>query len=142
MRASHQRDVLDALRHDVGGEVALADDEAAVLAHPAVGRDEAEFAGRGHGGSGLDVLPAHALGGERDGLDDLRIAGAAADVAGDRLDDLLARRRRILRQQRVRGEDHRRRAIAALHAVGLAERVLQGDSSPGPGDSPSMVVMA
>ena len=28
-------------------------------------------------------------------------------------------------KQRVRGEDHRRRAIAALHAVGLAERVLQ-----------------
>ena len=43
IRARHQRDVLDALRHDIGGEIALADDEAAILAHPAVGRDEAEF---------------------------------------------------------------------------------------------------
>ena len=34
---------------DVGDEVALADDEAAVLAHAAVGRDEAELARRGHG---------------------------------------------------------------------------------------------
>ena len=72
------------------------------------------------------VQAAHALGGQCNGLDDLGVAGAAADVAGDGLDDLRARRRGIAGQQRMRGEDHRRRAIAALHAVGLAERVLNG----------------
>ena len=127
IRACHQRDMLDARRHDIGGEIALADDEAAVLAHAAVGRDEAEFARRAHGVPALRLVQAaHALGGERDRLDDLRIAGAAADVAGDRLDDLLARRRGFFDEQRVRGEDHRRRAIAALHAVGFAERILHG----------------
>ena len=44
-------------------------------------------------------------------------------------------------EQRVRGEDHCRRAVAALHPVRLAEGVLHGDNSPGPGVEPSMVVM-
>ena len=52
MRAVHQRDMLDAHRHDIGSEVALADDEAAILAHAAVGRDEAEFSGRAHDAPG------------------------------------------------------------------------------------------
>ena len=76
---------------------------------------------------------AHALGGERDRLDDLRIAGAAADVGGNGFDDVLARRRGIVGQQRMGGEDHRRRAIAALHAVGLAECVLNGRELARPG---------
>ena len=33
---------------DIGDEIALAGDEAAVLAHAAVGRDEAEFFERAH----------------------------------------------------------------------------------------------
>ena len=119
------RDVLGVGQGDVGNELALADDKAAVLAHAAVGRDITDgaatrsFALR-HGPVGA----AHALGGERDGFDDLRVAGAAADIAGDRVDDLLARRLRIVGEQRMRGEDHGRRAIAALHAVRFAERVL------------------
>ncbi len=79
------------------------------------------------------VAAAHALGGERDRLDDLGVAGAAADVAGDRLDDLGARRSGIAREQRVRGQDHRRRAVAALHAVRLAERILHGRELARPG---------
>ena len=86
--------MLHALGHDVGDEMALAGDEAPVLAHAAVGGDEAEAPGALMPRSGRPVVAAHALGGERDRLDDLRIAGAAADVGRDRLDDILARRRR------------------------------------------------
>ena len=95
MRAGDERHVPRARQRDVGGETALADHEAAVLAHPAVGRDEAESAHRAQAARRL-VEAAHALGGERDRLDDLRVAGAAADVAGDGLDDLVARRRGLL----------------------------------------------
>ena len=119
-------------RHgDIGREPALADHEAAILAHPAVGRDETERRGGRTHSCALMAGPrlveaAHAVGRERDRLDDLRVAGAAADVAGDGVDDLGARGRRVVGQQRMGGEDHRRRAVPALHAVGLAERVLDG----------------
>src|SRR5713226_927736 len=42
MRTGDERDVARAGQRDVGGEAALAGDEAAVLAHAAVGRDVAE----------------------------------------------------------------------------------------------------
>ena len=45
MRAGDQRDVQHARQRDIGDEVALAGDEAAILAHAAVGRDEAEACG-------------------------------------------------------------------------------------------------
>ena len=61
---------------------------------------------------------------ELDGFDDLPVAGAAADIAGDRLDDLLAARRVGMLQQCMRGQDHARRAVTALQTVGLAERIL------------------
>ena len=49
MRARHHRDMLGVRQRHVGGEAALADDEPAVLAHAAVGRDETEFGiGGGH----------------------------------------------------------------------------------------------
>ena len=48
MRAGHQRHVARARHGDVGGEAALAHDEAAILAHAAVGRYEPER-GRAHG---------------------------------------------------------------------------------------------
>jgi hypothetical protein len=78
------------------------------------------------------VEAAHALGGKRNGFDDLRIAGAAADVAGDRLDNFLARRGGISDQQRMRGEDHGRGTVAALHAMRFAEGILQGRKLPWP----------
>ena len=42
VRARHQRHVARARHGDVGGEAALADDEAPILAHAAVGRYEPE----------------------------------------------------------------------------------------------------
>ena len=142
MRRGHQRHVLRARQRDIGGEAALADHKAAVLAHPAIRRHVAKFFRGAHGAGAGRFCPRMRSAASAIGLDDLRIAGAAADVGGNGLDDVVAGRRGIAREQRVRGEDHCRRAIAALHAVGLTERILQRRSSPGPGASPSMVVMA
>ena len=50
------------------------------------------------------------------GGDDARVGAAAADVAVHAADDLVARRLGVLGQQRDRGHDHARRAVAALHA--------------------------
>src|SRR5205814_8218376 len=56
----------------------------------------------------------------------LRVAGAPAQVAGERLADVLARRRRPLRQQRLRRQEHARRAIAALRGAELGKGLLEG----------------
>src|SRR4051812_5339516 len=59
--------------------------------------------------------PRRAAGGRgEDGVDDRLVAGAAADVAGDAVDDLLPRRLRIVVEQRLGGHQHPRGAIAAL----------------------------
>src|SRR5436190_23664029 len=59
-----------------------------------------------------------------DGLDDVDVARAAAEVALERLADLLLARRRILLEQRDRRHHHPRRAVAALEAVLRVERLL------------------
>src|SRR5215216_1229625 len=66
------------------------------------------------------------LGGPADRLDDVRVARAAADLARDRLADLVVARVRIGVQQRAGGHDHARRAEAALEAVLLHEALLRG----------------
>src|SRR5262245_27644945 len=58
-------------------------------------------------------------------MDDRLVTGAAADVAGDRLDHVGARRRRIAIEQRLRGHQHARRAEAALRGEIVHERGLQ-----------------
>src|SRR5882762_10608626 len=67
----------------------------------------------------------HALGGELHRLDDLLIAGAAAQVSADRIADLLFGRIRIRVQQSLGSDQHPWSAVAALQAVRLAEAVLQ-----------------
>src|SRR5256884_1246058 len=76
-------------------------------------------------GHGLGALAAHASRRQFDRLVDLDVAGAAAQVAGQRLLDLIARRSRVAREQCLRGEEKRRRAIAALRRAQLGEGVLQ-----------------
>ena len=49
--------------------------------------------------------------------DDRLIAGAAAQIAGDRLADLLVVGRRIALEQLVQSQHHARRAEAALQGV-------------------------
>ena len=59
-------------------------------------------------------------------LDDLVVAGAAAEVAGDAPADLFFGRVGVLLEQVLGAHDHARRAIAALQAVLLPEALLQG----------------
>src|SRR5260370_778450 len=72
------------------------------------------------------VLAAHACRRQLDGFVDLDIAGAAAKVAGQGLLDLVARRARARREQRLGGEQERRRAITALCRTQLGECFLEG----------------
>src|SRR5690242_19788623 len=61
----------------------------------------------------------------RDGVEDLRVAGAAAQVAGQRRAELLATRGRVAIQVPLRGQQHPRRAEPALRARVLEEAPLQ-----------------
>src|SRR6185295_4633112 len=60
-----------------------------------------------------------------DRIDDRLIAGAAAVVPRNMLADCVATGHAALGEQVLRGEQHRRRAEAALQRVALAEGVLQ-----------------
>src|ERR1700740_66519 len=59
-------------------------------------------------------------------LDDVHVAGAAAEVARDRLPDLRLAGMGVRLQQRITGHQHARRAVAALQAVLLPEAFLDG----------------
>src|SRR5579884_564549 len=59
-------------------------------------------------------------------LDDVHVAGAATEVAGDAEPDLRLGRVGVLVQQRLGGHDHPGRAEAALQPVLLPEALLQG----------------
>src|SRR5579859_89757 len=60
------------------------------------------------------------------GLDDIDVAGAAAQIARDTAPDLGLGRVRVGRQQGLRREEHARRAEPTLQAVLLEEPLLQG----------------
>src|ERR1044072_7108667 len=60
-----------------------------------------------------------------DRFGDLLVSGAAAQVAGGRLADLVAAGIGIAVEQRLGGHDHARRAVAALRAAEVGERRLQ-----------------
>ena len=64
------------------------------------------------------------LGRRVDGVEDLRVAGAAAEVAGERLAHLVVARVRDAVEQVGGGDDEPRRAEAALHRAGRRERLL------------------
>src|SRR5580658_1002653 len=70
-------------------------------------------------------LGAQDAGGLLDRRDDVLVAGAAAEVAGDRLADLGLARIGVALQEHVRGHQHPRRAKTALQAVTVPERLLQ-----------------
>ena len=57
-------------------------------------------------------------------VEDLLVAGAAAEVAGERLADLVVRRARRVVEQVDGGDDQARRAEPALHGSGGEERLL------------------
>src|ERR671913_322423 len=63
----------------------------------------------------------HLLRGLPYGLDDVLVAGAAAQVAFEVLPDLLLRGVRVLLEEAYGGHDHARRAVAALQPVRLVK---------------------
>ena len=91
----------------------------------------------GHGGSPADVKngllreakPANSsagyTGGRADGADDVRVAGAAAEVTGESLADVLLGRRGAVAQEGRHAHEDSRRAEAALKSVGFTERHLE-----------------
>src|SRR5205823_9023691 len=86
-------------------------------------------AGPGRTGSNSLVGDVAARGG-LDGGDDLDVARAAADVAAELLEDLVAARRRVALEQRGRREHEARRAEPALRAVLLMEGGLDFREAP------------
>src|SRR5258706_11893019 len=71
------------------------------------------------------MLSSDTLGGSLHRFVNGGVAGAAAEVAADRLCDLVTRRTRVRVEQRLRGEQHPRRAVAALGGALFGERGLQ-----------------
>ena len=119
-RAAQRGAVQHARQLDVVDVVALAADEARVLLalHPA----EADRALVGDGHQALTSCGCSAA--QRTDGDDVLVARAAADLAGDRDPDLVVGRVRVRVEQRAGGEHHARRAEAALQAVLLDEALL------------------
>src|ERR1700680_984478 len=70
------------------------------------------------------VLTGPVLTGPPDGSHDVLVAGAPADLPGQRLTDLRGRWIRVVVQQPPGGEHHARRAEAALEPVTLRETLL------------------
>ena len=122
VRAPEDRHVGHRLELDVVDEAAPAGDEALVLdALDAL----AEHVG-GHLAPPQPAAPARTVArGRTDRGDDVLVAGAATEVALDRVPDLVVGRIRRARQQVGRRHDHPRRAEAALEAVVLPEGGLE-----------------
>src|SRR3989449_6010951 len=78
----------------------------------------------------LRVLAAHASRRQLDGFVDLEVTGAAAEVARERLLDLVARRARGRGEERLGGEEECRCAIAALRGGELGECLLERMERP------------
>src|SRR2546425_1911535 len=76
------------------------------------------------------VLPPHAGCRQLDCLVDLEVTGAAAEVARERLLNLIARGTRARCEQRLGGEEERRRAVATLRRAQLGERLLERMEHP------------
>src|SRR6266850_3208613 len=73
----------------------------------------------------LRIRVAHPPGRQLHRLEDLDVAGAAAQIAGQSLADLLARRLGPRVEERLRGAQDPRSAVAALRGAELRERQLQ-----------------
>src|SRR4051812_21610505 len=95
------------------------------------GRDVLAFGGRG-GALGRAFALADGAGRLVDGLDDVDVAGAAAQDAADPVADLRLARVVVLAKQPVGLHDHPRRAEPALEPVLVPERLLQRvEGAPG-----------
>src|SRR5918994_1376391 len=73
----------------------------------------------------LNIATPQLAGGVLDRLDDPQVAGAAAEVACERLAELLVARVRVLAKKRLHRHEEARRTEAALERVSLVERALK-----------------
>src|SRR5438876_8340357 len=80
----------------------------------------------------LGLLPPHASRSQFHGLVNLQVSRAAAQVARQRLLDLVTRGSRILAEQRFRGEQEGGRTVPALRRAELGEGVLERMQRPAP----------
>src|SRR5436190_13433478 len=78
----------------------------------------------------LGLLPPHASRSQFHGLVNLQVSRAAAQVARQRLLDLVTRGSRILVEQRFGGEQEGGRTVPALRRAELGERVLERMQRP------------
>src|SRR5262249_40862998 len=111
-------------------------DEARILLALHGGADPARIRGLGRGHGRLlyprRAAPRHArglaqcAGGGLNGVDDMLVARAPAEVAFEPVPDLLLARVGLAREQLTAGHDHARGAEPALEAVLRPERVLEG----------------
>ena len=65
------------------------------------------------------------LAGGLDGIDDLDVSGASANVVGDGFPDFIAGRMVVLQEERMGCHDHARNAEAALHCALVQEGLLK-----------------
>ena len=128
--AAHHGEVQHAGQLDVVGPAGAAGDEALVLL---AGARLADLARRRVGGVGRAVLgdrhddtacEPHRAGRLLHGLDDVVVAGAAAEVALETLADLLLARVGVVLEDVARLHDHAGSAVAALEGVALVEGLL------------------
>src|SRR5256885_3313584 len=70
-------------------------------------------------------LPAQHARRRLDGLEDLEVARATAELAGERFRDLRARRGRVALEELQRRDEEARRAVAALRRAVVGEGVLE-----------------
>src|SRR2546422_7736014 len=75
--------------------------------------------------SWFGLFPTHAGRGQLYSFIDLDIAGAAAEVAGERVLDVVAGRVRIGFEERLGGQEESGRAVAALRGAQVGERLLK-----------------
>src|SRR2546430_6386421 len=71
------------------------------------------------------ILTSHPQGRELDGVEDLRIAGAPAEISGEGVLDLLPRRARTVGEKRRGGEENTGRAVPALGGAQLGKGLLE-----------------
>src|SRR5262245_11085312 len=117
--AAQDRAMQLVFEHQIDAVNALADD-ALDAAHAGGARtDDFQFR------FGHDLSPpCYAIGGEMNRIDDLVVAGATADVAGDRFFDIFRSRFGGPIEQSFHRDNISRRAVAALHRAGVDERLL------------------
>ena len=118
MRAADKRDIHRAGQFDVGDELA-APVQMPVILPAQQRRADAKPVVRHW------APPSQFLGRLGDRGDDVGIAGAAADIAGEALADLTLRPRALPQDQIARGDQHCRRAIPALQCVVLVKVAAQ-----------------